>query len=110
MNQRTQNAITIAVEHTDGDLVEVELAFRHAEMGQHKWITHSHKMIQTQWNYKNLSLASCQAKLLQNLISKSDDAPHKTHTRHGVASLGLPQGLTPKMLESDLGWREWLFL
>ena len=80
MNQRTQNAITIAAQHKDGDLVEVELAFRQAKMGQHEWITHSHKMIQTQWNYKSLSLASRQAELLQNLIHKSDDAPHK-HTQ-----------------------------
>ena len=33
MNQRTQSAITIAAEHKDGDLVEVELAFRQAKMG-----------------------------------------------------------------------------
>ena len=33
MNQRTQNAITIAAQHKDSDLVEVELAFCQAEMG-----------------------------------------------------------------------------
>ena len=80
MNQRTQNAITLAAQHKDGNLVEMELAFRQMEMGQHEWISHSHRMIQTQCNYKNLSLASRQAKLLQNLIHKSKDAPHK-HTQ-----------------------------
>ena len=55
-------------------------------------------MIQTQWNYKNLSLASCKAELLQKPNTQEQRSSSQAHSGHGVASLGLPQGLTPKML------------
>ena len=58
MNQRTQSAITIDAQHKDGDWVAVELAFRQAEMEATRVDQTLSRKIQTQWDYKSLSLSS----------------------------------------------------
>ena len=99
---KNSNAITIAAQHKDGGLARVELAFRQARMGKTSG-SHTLKDDSNSIELQEfmLGLSPSRITTIPNAQEQRHSSP--THTGHGVANLGLPQGLTPKMLENTRG-------